>query len=303
MIQAQADLEYLRTAKIEVVRKSSGIAPSEMERAGEGTGKGKEKEANLSNDVGGAEHTVAAFPQSANAFLNRLTSSTNQLQQTLQTTLQSTLASAASNPAITNSFQLRAQLAENLRLSSATQNLQLSMKQAEKLAEEYLRKGDRWVKDAEKWMGEAVKVVPPEGEQLPHVGLSWDGSDWYSFSTSSSHILHTSKDASNMLDPDSRLARPSTAGTGLAGSRKEALLRRLREDKELLLVDPSGEAETEERRREFSKWISNDWARVEKSGREAEEGHVGGIRMALGTSSIFPTLCSQPLLSSRTSHR
>ena len=161
-----------------------------------------------------------------------------------------------------NPSQLRNQLAENLRLSSARENLQLSMKQAEKMAEEYLRKGDQWVKDAEKWMGDAVKIVPPDDTRFV---TSWDGSDFYSFSTSTptSDVVFDAGKASSVM----------------AGSRKDALLRRLREDKNLLLVDPEGESETSERRAQFRQWVEQQWPQANK---EDEVGHVGSIRMVLG---------------------
>jgi len=285
MTQAQADLEHLRTAKIEVIRKSSETLnrPVENDKSEDTAGKGTEKKVESSANIA-ADHSSTVLPPSANAFLSRLTSSTSHLQNSIRQTFQSTLASASSNPAIANSSQLRAQLAENLRLSSATENLQVSMKQAEKLAEEYLRKGDQWVKDAEQWMGDAVKVVPPEGEETRHVGMSWDGSDWYSFSTSSKTPLGQFRQEGAEYAASARPARISMSGAGLAGSRKEALLRRLREDKELLMVDPSGEAESGERRDKFRKWVSDDWRRVKEDEREQQEGYVGGIRMALGES-------------------
>lgn len=272
MSQAQADLEHLRTTSIEVVRKEP--EPEKPAADADTKGKGKEKE----TDTPQSPPVTAAFPASASAFLNRLSSSTSQLQTNLQSTLQSTLASAQANPALSNPTQLRAQLAENFRLTSAKENLQLSMKQAEKLAEEYMKKGDQWVKDAEKWMGEAIKVVPPEEAERRAAGMSWDGSDWYSFSTSTSE-----KKDDLLSDAESKTPRSSMqmSGAALAGSRKEALLRRLREDKELLMVDPEGEGETQERKDEFRKWVEEEWPKAQKEEREKEEGNVGGVRMAL----------------------
>ncbi|WVQ82631.1 hypothetical protein IAT38_004763 [Cryptococcus sp. DSM 104549] len=276
--QAQADLEYLRTAKVEVVRKSPAEYEAEREAerskaaiAAEGKRKGKEKEISSDKELG--EETPEAA-SSASAIFSRITSSTNQLQQALQATLQSTLSAAASNPALSNPVALRSQLAENLRLSSAKENLQLSMKQAEKLAEEYLRKSDQWVKGAEKWMEDAVRVVPPEGEETHVVNVGWDGGDWYSFSTSS--------DASQIHGSTQDVKRQRNAGftLALAGSRKDALLRRLREDKELLLVDPEGDAETQERQEEFRQWVQVHWT-VQQQASVNDEDDVGTIRMAL----------------------
>jgi hypothetical protein len=153
----------------------------------------------------------------------------------------------------------------------------MSMKQAEKLAEEYMKKGDQLVKDAEKWVGEAVKVVPPEEQERRSAGMSWDGSDFYSFSTSSP----TTKGPSLA---EGKRAERSVSGTVLGGSRKDALLRRLREDKDLLLVDPESEDEMKERREEYRRWIQEKWETAKQNEREQEEGNVGGIRMALGQS-------------------
>ena len=243
--QAQADLEYLRTAQVEVVRKDPA-EPTPTSDKGKGVDKSKPSD------------------PAPNTLLDRLTSSTSQLQHTLQQTFQTTLASAAANPAISNPSQLRAQLAENLRLSSARENLQLSMKQAEKMAEDYLRKGDQWVKDAEKWMGDAVKVLPPDDGDTRYVATGFDGGDFYSFTTSvSTPTTHQAE------------TRPTAAG-----SRKEGLLTRLREDKDLLLVDPEGESETDERRKEFRDWVAEVWPTT--VGKETELGNVGAIRMALG---------------------
>lgn len=266
--QAQADIEYLRTAKIEVVRKDPTTA--EVGAKEEGT-KDKGKAIDLTDDsVTPTESSTSA----ATDLFSRLTTSTSQLQQSLQTTFQSTLAAAKSNPTLSNPAQLRAQLAENLHLSSARQNIELSMKQAEKLAEEYMKKGDQWVKEAEKWVGDAVKVVPPEGGEYLG-GVTWDGSDFYHFSTSAPIAQQPAATGSSV----NRRVIPSSA---VAGSRKEALLRRLREDKELLLVDPESESETKERRDDFKTWVEKHWASEAKPSRDREEGFVGGIRMALG---------------------
>lgn len=283
--QAQADLELLKTTNIEVVRKerADDTTPTEKNQsAAERDIKGKGKESGT--DEGSSTTTSGSPTPSAPAsdFLSRLTSSTAQLQSTLQSTIQSTIASAQSNPALKNPAQFRDQLAQNLQLNSARENLQMSMKQAEKLAEDYMKKGDQWVKDAEKWVGEAVKVVPPEEQEQERrsAGMSWDGSDWYSFSTSAPKRNDT-KDGAVAGGPE---RQRQVSGAVLAGSRKDALLRRLREDKDLLLVDPESEDEMKERREEFRQWVADKWESAKKDEREKEEEHVGAIRMALGRS-------------------
>ncbi|WVF66303.1 hypothetical protein IAT40_001043 [Kwoniella sp. CBS 6097] len=293
--QAQADLEYLRNAKVEVVakdpaeyaaeqeaekaKKAAAKAAAAEEESSKSKGKGKEKAVDPEDETAGATDAGST----ATAFLNRLTSSTSQLQHSLQSTLQSTLAAASNNPALSNPNVLRQQLAENLRLSSAKENLQLSMKQAEKLAEEYLKKSEGWVKDAEKWMEDAVKVVPPDEDQRM-VPVSWDGSDWYSFSTSTPEPSSTDgAGAGDVLfdSGDHKSRRSSLPSLALASSRKDALLRRLREDKDALLVDPEGEKETEERKAEFRSWVQEHWEKQKQNGKGEEEGNVGAVRMAL----------------------
>ncbi|ORX34955.1 hypothetical protein BD324DRAFT_593306 [Kockovaella imperatae] len=283
--QAQADLEHLRTAKIEVGVKDTSLTRAltgEEQPADDIKGKGKAKEE--SSSPIGEKSSEDQTP--GTTLLNRITSSTNQIQQSLQSTIQSTIASAQSNPALSNPNQLRAQIAENLRLSSAKENLQLSMKQAEKLAEEYMKKGDQWIKGAEKWMEEAVKVLPPDDDdEARYVATTWDAGDFYSFSTSSSARSKVQK-GDVLFDVAGRSSRSGVPGAVVAASRKESLLRRLREDKDLLLVDPEGEGESEERKAEFKQFIEKQWPELSKQGKEKEEAHVGTIRMELVPESL-----------------
>ncbi|KAK4687812.1 hypothetical protein P7C73_g2302, partial [Tremellales sp. Uapishka_1] len=277
IVQAQQDLKYLQTAKVEVVTKDSATFEAEqaadkerrsMEAQAKDKGKGKERAVDAEGELSASSSTLP-IPASASALFSKIQNSTSHLQHTLQQTVHNTL---ASNPNLTNPTALRAQLAENLKLDSAKQNLQISMKQAEKLAEEYLKKSEGWMKEAEKWVEDAVKVVPPTDDQ--HSGMVWDGSDFYSFSTSTNSPI-----AKTFPNRDAGVG--ALGSMNLAGSRKEALLRRLREDKELLLVDPAGEGETEERKKEFADWVKGDWEKEGKEGREKEEGNVGTVRMAL----------------------
>ncbi|WVQ64656.1 uncharacterized protein L199_002823 [Kwoniella botswanensis] len=290
--QAQADLEYLRTANIEVVRKDPAeyAAEQEAEKAKKAAakaareeeaksrekGKGKEKEKDPSESE---ENTASA---TANNLFNKLGINTTQLQQTLQ----STLNAAKNNPNLkdlSNPEQLRQKLAENLKISSAKENLQLSIHQAEKLAEEYLKKSEVFLKDAEKWVEDNVKVLPPDSQQSEggndvNEHMVWDGSDFYSFSTSSPATKTT---FDNTTGATGKPKSKSISSLALATSRKDALLRRLREDKELLMVDPQGDDESEERKKEFADWVKVHYEKQKKDLREQEEGNVGGIRMEL----------------------
>lgn len=266
--QAQADLEYLRTAKVEIIRKDNSTPkdlPKEESQPIASSSKGKEK----ALDETATPSTTKSDSTPMTTIFDRLSSSTTQIQNTLQNTFQSTI--AASNQM--NAKEIRTQLAENLRLSSAKENLQMSMKQAEKLAEEYMKKGDQWVKDAEKWVGDNVKVVPPDDDSR-YISTSWDGGDFYSFSTSPNTEEKQSTPTAQ---------KRSSATAPIAGSRKEALMRRLREDETLLLVDPEGENEAAERRDAFKNWVKEKYEVAHKEEKEKEMGNVGEIRMALGT--------------------
>ncbi|WWC58000.1 uncharacterized protein I303_100535 [Kwoniella dejecticola CBS 10117] len=288
--QAQADLEYLRTANIEVVRKDPAeyAAEQEAEKAKKEAAKAAKEEEEKSKEKGKGKATdqgeSSNTENTTSNLLNKLTSSTTQLQHTLQQTLHKTLDAASNNPNLSNPEVLRAKLAENLKISSAKENLQLSIQQAEKLAEEYLKKSEGFLKDAEKWVEDNVKVVPPDSsfdgsdEDKHMVSMGWDGSDFYSFSTSTPTAATSSKEKIPSSDTGDRKTVSTLA---LAGSRKDALLRRLREDKELLMVDPAGQGETEERKQEFRAWVNEHFESQRKELREVEEGNVGGIRMEL----------------------
>ncbi|KIR57895.1 hypothetical protein I314_06401 [Cryptococcus bacillisporus CA1873] len=282
--QAQADFEYLKAAKVEVVRKDATAEPpkvSAKENQGVSASPSKEEPIGVEGDQEkgkGKEEVPSSTPNQTSppAFFTKLASSTGQLQRSIVSAVQSTLDATSANSALSNPNAFRQQFVDNLRLTSARENLQLSVKQAEKLAEDYLRKGDQWVKGAEKWMEEAVKIVPPEGEETHVVNIGWDGGDWYSFSTSN--------DPSHISAIDSGASEPSAASTQvkvLASSRKDALLKRLREDKQLLLVDPEGEGETEKRKAEFRDWVNTQWEVQKTKGRLEDEGLVGSVRMEL----------------------
>lgn len=235
MHQLQADFEQLKTARVEIVPKASSEA-SQDDAAKIASRQSSPNEPFPSSTV---DEPSSVQPASSD-FLGRITSSTAQLQQNLQSTLQATINKGTSlSPA-----QLRTQIADNLRLASAKENIQTSMKQAEKLAEEYIRKGDKLVKDAEKWMEDAVKVVPPQENDI-----AWDGSDWYTFTTSARPATGTLFDVAK----ESQTAQGSQVV--LPSSRKDALLRRLREDRSLLLVDPADPSETSERQQAFRDWL------------------------------------------------
>jgi 16S rRNA C1402 N4-methylase RsmH len=116
--------------------------------------------------------------------------------------------------------------------------------------------------------------------------MSWDGSDFYAFSTSTP--------TQKVEGGDSGLGRQrQVSGVILGGSRKDALLRRLREDKDLLLFDPESAEESKERREEYRRWVEEKFETAKKDEKEQEEGNIGGIRMALGTSHTTSSLVTR----------
>lgn len=210
-----------------------------------------------------------------------------QQQPTLFSRLQSSIqeGTATSLPSLA-SFQqsLSAQLKSNPNLhvdmpalrASLTSNFQklqsdLHLADAEKLADQYLKKSEavliHGLKDAGKFLQDAVRIVPPEeGGEQPHAGVTWDGSDVWTLPSptskpGSSRILFSQTDAQV-----SALTGLSTSS--VRAKRKDALLHQLRTNQELLLVDPASEAADEDVREAWAKWFKEEV--------EAKEGGVEG---------------------------
>lgn len=280
--QLQDDMKTLQETKVEVTAKDSAQWEAEQEEAKQKKAAAEAEakaaaEAESSADAetdpsdpkgkGKArdEGPIADAEATARSLFSRLSTQTTALQSTLQNSLSTTLASARAS-GLDDPAALRARLAENLRLSE----LKLSLQQAEKLAEGYVAKGrgaaEAWAAEAERWVEENVKVVPPP-TNLPSGGF--DAGEWYAFSTSAP--------ATNPSTPRTDSPAP---GLGIAGSRKEALLARLRADTALLLVDPAAETESKERREEYAKWIRENAEKIPAE-KDKEVGNVGEIRMAL----------------------
>jgi hypothetical protein len=163
-----------------------------------------------------------------------------------------TISSAAHNPNL-DVTQIRSSLVQNIQ-----KNLQgVNLKQAEKLAEEYLKKSEGLLAEAGEFLKDAVKVVPPEEGDGSGIGMAWDGSDMYSFSTSTANNLP----ADEVIFDQSSSFLGGTRGASsevIRAQRKDALMRRLRSDKELLLVDPAAEAESLARRESFKAFVEHE---------------------------------------------
>lgn len=281
--QAREEYSRLQSQTVEVVRKEKTPEPAATESLSP-SDKGKAREIEPASEASLATASAAA----SNLFA-KLTSTSTAIQANLQQTLQTTLEAHPNLP--TNPTRLRQTLAQSLHLASARENFDMSLKQAERLAEEYLKKSEGLMSEAGEWVKEAVKIVPPqEGEERP--GVVWDGTDMYAFSTSS-----TPPKADNDRSAASQMyGSASVSPADRAAMRKQALLRRLRSDKDLLLVNPASEAESEERRVAFAEYVATEiearggiegdairaeiWAELGPEGNDVEE--LKGLRDELG---------------------
>ncbi|KAL7411091.1 hypothetical protein BDY24DRAFT_397673 [Mrakia frigida] len=168
---------------------------------------------------------------------------------------QSTLSShLSSNPHLTLDLPaLRASLTTNF------QKLQtdLHLADAEKLAEEYLKKSEGVLKEAGRYLQEAVKVVPPidGGETGTTGGVSWDGSDVWTLPSPASKV----GGSVIFSQTDAQVAALTGLSTkSVRAKRKDALLRQLRSDRAVLEVDPAAEEVDEDVRSLWKKWIKEE---------------------------------------------
>jgi hypothetical protein len=175
---------------------------------------------------------------------------------------QSTLSShVSSNPSLNLDIPALRQT-----LTSNFQKLQsdLHFSDAEKLAEEYLKKSEGLFREAGTFLQDAVKIIPPDESQG---GVSWDGSDVWTLPARSNKL-----GSSNIVfdQSDAQVAaRTGLSASSVRAQRKDALLKQLRSDRSLLMVDPAGEDAEEDVREAWKKWLETD---VEgKGGIEGDE--------------------------------
>ncbi len=260
--EVQDEYQKLSTSTVEIGVKDRSLVQDDKGKAKEDGGEGEG-----STSKSGIQ-SITSNP-SAQAFLSRLqttiasaTSSSHlHLPDNLanlhlsenfshfQKSVAETIGNAANNPNLDVS-QLRTSLTQTIQKNLNGVNL----KQAEKLAEEYLKKSEGLLMEAGEFLQDAVKVVPPE--QGEGMSMAWDGSDMYSFSTS------TTSNVGNEVLFDSAAfrgkGRTTTSAELHRANRKGALLRRLRSDKELFLVDPGAESESEARRETFKAYVEHE---------------------------------------------
>lgn len=115
------------------------------------------------------------------------------------------------------------------------------MQQAEKLAEQYMQKGEVLFKEAGEFLKDAVKVVPPE--EAGDSGVVWDGTDVWTMSTIAGSKKGKEKESEILFDSPA------------IGRRADALLRKLRSDPERLKADPASENASEA----WATWLSKEF--------------------------------------------
>jgi len=182
-----------------------------------------------------------------------------------QQSLSSTLSAHPNlNPATLNVTDLRASL------TTTFQKLQtdLHLADAERLAEEYLRKSEGVLSNAGQFLSDAIKIVPPtEAGDEADIGVSWDGSDAWAVPLAGSD-LNARGGRLQFAQSDAQVARQT--GKSLATVRQTrhlASLDGLRSNRSLLLVDPAAAEGVDADVREA-------WGRF--SARFAEEGGIEG---------------------------
>lgn len=141
-------------------------------------------------------------------------------------------------------------------LTTSLQKLQtdLHIADAEKMAEDYLKKSEGVLKEAGRYLQEAVKVVPPtEGGGG---GVSWDGSDVWTLPSPASKL------GGSMIfsQTDAQVAALTGLSTkSVRAKRKDALLRQLRSDRAVLEVDPAaGEGVDDDVKTLWAKWTKDE---------------------------------------------
>ena len=214
--------------------------------------------------VDGNPSTTPTQP-SINAFFSRLQSTipaqfdTTVITQTIQKHLQPTLEHATTQITSATSQvdlqQIRATITSNIQKVQG-----VTFVQAEKMAEEYMHKSEALLKEAGEYLKDAVKVVPPDGQEAPS-GLMWDGSDIWMFPSPVGTQGWGGGDESSKAQPP---AEAQTVSARL--KRADALLLRLKHDPSLLRLDPSQDTSIQEK---FAQYVEKHI--ISKGGIENDE--------------------------------
>lgn len=121
--------------------------------------------------------------------------------------------------------------------------------------------GREFLRGASEFLREAVRVVPPdEGQQVE--GVMWDGMDVWTIPAT---VAASSSPSSSNVEASTTTAKTTKAGEVTAiATRKEAILRTLRTNPDILRVDPRADERT--------KAVFEEWERTEVEGLE------GGVK-------------------------
>lgn len=172
--------------------------------------------------------------------------------QSLQKQIQPTVASAstAASQAAAQASQAASQVdIQGIRtsLNSNLQRLQSNplLQEAEKLADEYRLKSEALLNQAGEYLKDAVKVIPPEGDEH-HPNVAWDGSDVWMFP---SPIGTAGWGGAG--DAKARRSSGEAMTSTARMTRSEAVLARLRRDPEMLKLDPNDDAVVKERYQQY----------------------------------------------------
>lgn len=191
--------------------------------------------------AGPSTQTESVDTPATSSFFSRLQSSLppnltpTALSSTLQRHLPENLQHGLNLENATADFtQLRATLAENIqRVQHGT-----TMQQAEKLAEQYMHKGEALFKEAGEFLKDAVKVVPPE-EGGEVTGVVWDGTDVWTMPTP----IQTSVGQGKSRKGKNKESTVIFSVPGAAAKRADVLLKKLRNEPEALRKDPGDDGD------------------------------------------------------------
>jgi len=149
-----------------------------------------------------------------------------------------------------------------------------------------VHRSEGFLRDAQEFFKDAVKVVPPEengGSGVAPVGVLWDGSDVWMLPEAGSPIADM-KGKGKQRESSVSSGRRSAEGLRAVATRAEALLKQLRHDPEVIKVDP---AEDDRLREMYDTWIrdfvdsreggiaGSDWsAAVDKALQDSTDGEA-----------------------------
>ncbi|GAA5908276.1 hypothetical protein JCM8208_000363 [Rhodotorula glutinis] len=180
-----------------------------------------------------------------------------QQQQTPAAAASAFFASLAKNPNVQelsrNLSTLQTGVSRNLH-QIQSQLTHLDLAEGQKVAEDYLHKGEHWFQDfsheVSKLASDALKVVPPDAASARDAAAGGDHSD------------------------SSRRTSMDKSGAASAMSRRELILYKLRTDTALLLADPAASADSRDSFAAFvaARGAHDDEASQAQVGRELEMG-------------------------------